>query len=317
MPIGRMQDKEMRAAHQSPNASRSGLVRVMPEEEILRIASTLPFRSSCFLNWSGLEVHRYRLHRCKTPEHTYPQLAIFIPHLSKPAKGEVYVAGQRMTGILESGRISIAPPDLPITRCTQAPEHEITVIFLAPFVLAKVAAEAGVDRVEIVPQYSVCDPLINQIGAELDRELTSRTPSPRVYAESLGVALSAHILCRYGKAARSRRVSAGSAQIRRSIEFMNDNFRHDLTLAQVASIANMSKYHFAKSFRRAMGIAPHRYLTDLRIAKARELLATSSLPIQEIAYQVGYADVSHFTAQFLRRVGTTPSGHRRQILPSN
>jgi len=94
--------------------------------------------------------------------------------------------------------------------------------------LAKIAGEAGVDPFEIVPQYNICDPLINQIRAELDRELASPTPSPRIYAESLGVALSAHILCCYENAVRPRYASPGSAQIRRNIEFMNDNLHQNL-----------------------------------------------------------------------------------------
>jgi len=75
----------------------------------------------------------------------------------------------------------------------------------------------------------------------------------------------------------------------------------------------MSKYHFAKSFRRATGMAPHRYLMDIRVAKARELLVHSDLSIEEIAYRVGYMDRSHFRGQFLSTVGTTPGRYRREL----
>ena len=97
---------------------------------------------------------------------------------------------------------------------------------------------------------------------------------------------------------------------------MHENFQQNLSLAQIAGVANMSMYHFAKTFRQAMGIAPHRYFIDLRMAKARELLAAGSLSIQEISYHVGFADRSHFTAQFARIVGTTPGRYRRELSSS-
>ena len=96
------------------------------------------------------------------------------------------------------------------------------------------------------------------------------------------------------------------------MEFMHDNLHENLTLADMAAVANMSRFHFAKSFRRAIGITPHRYLVELRIAKARKLLAVGGLSIEEVAYRVGYADKSHFTAQFHKVVGTTPCRYRHE-----
>jgi AraC family transcriptional regulator len=295
----------------------SALVRVLPEAEILRIASRLPIQSSCRLNWPGVEVHRYRSQQraALSPEYCLPQLTVFIPHLEQPAAGEVIAGGKRMTTRLENGRVSIAPPMLSIRSRYEGPPHEITVIFIDPLIIAEVAAaEAGIRNVEIVPQYNVVDPLIAQIGAALDAELASPNPSPRVYAGSLAVALTAHILAHYTnpEARQARAVSLNGAQLRRSVEFIHENLHEKLTLGKLASVANMSKYHFAKSFRQAMGIAPHQYLTGIRIAKARELLSLGKLSIDEIASQVGYPDRSYFTAQFLKIVGIPPGRYRRQ-----
>lgn len=291
-----------------------GFVRVMPEEEILRIASTLPIRSSCALNWCDVEVHRYRLQQAQIPEHSYPQLTVFIPHFSKPVRGEVYIAGKHMTATLRGDRISIAPPGLPLRMRCEPVLHETTVIFLNQFLLADIATEAGFSSTEILPQYNIYDPLISQIGTALDAELAARTPKPPIYAESLALTLAAHILCRYANPAsvRLRRAGPGSVQIQKSIEFMRDNLQQDLTLAEIARSVNMSKYHFAKSFRQAMGISPHRYLTDLRIARARQLLTNISISIEEVAYSVGFTDRSHFSTQFLNTVGTTPGRYRRE-----
>jgi len=118
------------------------IVRVMPEHEILRIASTLPIRSSGRLNWPGVEVHRYRTQQRQhqSPEHSFPRLTVFISHLTKPAKGEVLIAGKRITARLENGRVAIAPPGLPIISRYEGAPCETTVIFIDPLIVAEVTA---------------------------------------------------------------------------------------------------------------------------------------------------------------------------------
>ena len=291
------------------------LVRVMPEEEVVRIASVLPIRTSCRLNWSGVEVHQYRTEPHEIPEHSFPYLTVFISHTAKPGKSQVCVAGRNLTATLKSGSVSIAPPGMPIRARYQASPREFTAIFIDPFILAEAAAaDAGACSIEIEPQYGIDDPFIREIGRALDTELISPSPKPPVFAKSLAIALSGHILARYGEPASiGSWGSLNNCQLRRSIEFMHDNLHRQLRLPEIAAAANMSKYHFAKSFRRATGMAPHRYLMDIRVAKARELLVHSDLSIEEIAYRVGYMDRSHFRGQFLSTVGTTPGRYRREL----
>jgi AraC family transcriptional regulator len=73
----------------------------------------------------------------------------------------------------------------------------------------------------------------------------------------------------------------------------------------------MSKFHFAKSFREAMGIAPHQYLVKLRIEKARKLLTDPALSLSEVAKRVGYSDIGQFSAQFRKVAGASPKRYRR------
>jgi AraC family transcriptional regulator len=298
------------------------LVRVMAEQEVLRIAASLPIRSSCPFNWPGIEVHRYCIQSHEPPEHSYPHLTVFVSHVDQPDRVEVLAGGNRMTGVIENGSVSIAPPGLPI-RLLKRPKsshHESTVIFIDPFVVAKIAsAEGALGSVEVLPQYHIRDPLIREIGEALDRELVSGNPSPLIYIESLAVALTAHILSRYGNLASVQKRGDAVhriAQLRRSLDYMQENLQNKLTLAEVAAVSNMSKYHFAKAFRHAMGIAPHRYLMALRMSKARELLAVGDLPIQEIAFRVGYTDRSHFTTEFLKVTGVTPARYRQELASS-
>ena len=275
-----------------------------------------PYLTSTALNWSGVEVQRARRAPTagETKEHSYAQPAVFLYHTEKPIHGEVFVAGEKRCGKLAANTVSIAPPDAPI-RGNRYGYCEITVIYIDPSTFTEIArAETGCDLPEIRPQYAIEDPLIRSVGMMLDAELFAAQPNSRVYAESLAVALAAQIYAKY-----SNRKFQGAApvlnapQLRRSIEFINDNLHKDLTLAEMAAIANMSKYHFAKSFRQLTGMPPHHYLVKRRIEKARRLLAVESMSLQEIAQSVGYTDKAHFAAQFRKIAGISPRGYRLNI----
>lgn len=248
-------------------------------------------------------------------EHTFPQLTVFLPHALTPVKCEMRLAGSKIIAEMTEGLVSIAPPGVPRSGKIDG-SGEVTAIFIDPVKIAEIAtAQVEFESFEILPQFAIHDSLVYQLGTALDAELLSDWPSPRVYAESLGTALAAHIMMKYSNktATPPRGNSLSRTQLRRSIEFIHENLHADISLAEIAAIANMSKYHFAKSFRRAIGIAPHQYLVKLRMEKARILLTSDDLSVEEIANRVGYSDKSHFAAQFLKIVGTTPNRYRRSV----
>ena len=81
---------------------------------------------------------------------------------------------------------------------------------------------------------------------------------------------------------------------------------------RLARVSGVSEAHFARSFRDAFGVPPHRYLLTRRIERAKALLRDTDLPITEIAEQVGCASHSHLSVVFHRETGVTPRDFRRQ-----
>jgi AraC-like DNA-binding protein len=67
-------------------------------------------------------------------------------------------------------------------------------------------------------------------------------------------------------------------------------------------------------FKRSTGLAPHQYLGNIRLERAKQMLADGRAPIIEIAYEVGYANPSQFSAFFRKRTGLSPSEFRRSVL---
>lgn len=80
---------------------------------------------------------------------------------------------------------------------------------------------------------------------------------------------------------------------------------------KIASEIGISLPTLRKRFRQAMGISLHAYVLNMRLVRARKLLAETTIPIKKIAGQLGYTDVQFFGRQFKKHVGTSPASYRR------
>jgi AraC family transcriptional regulator len=103
-------------------------------------------------------------------------------------------------------------------------------------------------------------------------------------------------------------------RLRRVTEHIQQNLDKSLTLAELAAVVCMSRYHFARLFKGSTGVPPHRFVVRQRIAHARGVLATPELSIAEISRLVGFRTASHFTAVFRRVLGITPGAYRKVAL---
>ena len=87
-------------------------------------------------------------------------------------------------------------------------------------------------------------------------------------------------------------------------------YQSEIDLDQLASVAGVSKYHFARSFEATYGETPIRYLTRRRIERAQDLLRSANLTITEICMLVGFSSLGSFSSRFTQLVGEHPSAYR-------
>jgi AraC family transcriptional regulator len=98
--------------------------------------------------------------------------------------------------------------------------------------------------------------------------------------------------------------------VRRIREHIDAHLEQNVGIESLARLADLSQYHFARAFKRSVGMPPHRYLLRRRIERARELLTDTNMTLAEIALMLGFSDQSHFARRFRESVGTTPSAYR-------
>ncbi len=97
------------------------------------------------------------------------------------------------------------------------------------------------------------------------------------------------------------------------IKYIYDNYNKVITLEELAAIAKVSKYHFCNIFKEYTGKSFKEYQNNIRISKALELLATTDIPITEIAFLCGFNDSNYFSRKFRQITGKTPAATREEL----
>jgi AraC family transcriptional regulator len=98
--------------------------------------------------------------------------------------------------------------------------------------------------------------------------------------------------------------------VERVVAYLYEQYDQPITLADMADVAILSQFHFARTFREVTGVSPGRFLSAIRLQRAKGLLMTTELTVTDISYMVGYNSLGTFTSRFTRSVGVTPIQYR-------
>ena len=112
---------------------------------------------------------------------------------------------------------------------------------------------------------------------------------------------------------RNRDTSDSVQKVAEGIIYMSEHLDQPMRVSALAALANLSPPHFSALFKEQTGCSPRDYLHLLRIHRACQLLRSSTLPVKEIASQLGYQDQFHFSRQFKAFQGVSPSDYRARL----
>jgi AraC family transcriptional regulator len=189
---------------------------------------------------------------------------------------------------------------------------QATLFYIDPSLLM---VDAGAVAGDLRPRLFFDDESIWQTVLKLKAQIGSPQARDRLYAEALGTVLAHEIIRLDDGAPGLRPVRGGLAawQQKRIVEFIEEHLADDAPLETLASLAQLSTYHFARAFKRSFGVPPHRYRAMRRVERARALLTNPRTSVVEVALAVGFAGASSFAATFRRITGQTPTDYRRGL----
>lgn len=143
----------------------------------------------------------------------------------------------------------------------------------------------------------------------------------RLYGERIAHHVERHFSHEIRRAYESMRYFEGSSDKHRDETvlqiqlWLQDNYQLDVRFSELATLFDMSVRSMNRRFKAATDKTPLRYLQEIRMGVARDLLKTSNLSVSEIAYAIGYQDLGHFSALFKKFFTTTPHEYRTTVRP--
>ncbi len=154
-------------------------------------------------------------------------------------------------------------------------------------------------------------PALGAIGASIHRELSGWGTASDVAIDLLALELLVEVARMNGDTTRGSRVPpAVRDQLETARRFVDAHLDQPLAVADIASRANLSPYHFARLFKVHTGVSPHRYVVRARMELAARLLRDTPLTVTQVAERCGIGGPGHFAAVFRRPMGVTPSRYR-------
>ncbi|WP_188092614.1 AraC family transcriptional regulator [Azospirillum sp. B21] len=230
-------------------------------------------------------------------------------------------AGVRQRSAVEEGTIWLCPVGVGEDEISiSAPLDEILHIYLPADRFDGLAALYGDARIRadaIRYLADLRDPLIRQIGLSIRAELLQETSAGRMMVESAALALAARVAHAYAhdrpEPSQTPQEADCPKRISRVIDFIRDNLERDISVGELATVACLSPFHFARMFKRLTGKTPHGFVSAERFALARKLLGDPDMPLVTVAHRSGFSTQAAFGTAFKRAMGCTPGAYRRRL----
>jgi len=269
--------------------------------------STSPERGGALRIWRPSHLESLELHLGTSFQHSFPRHWHDDYFLSAITAGAGHFWYRGSDHLAATGTLVWVAPGEVHTHYDNAGGHSFRAISIPSSMVAELAAEVTqrADSLAGVPCSMLANAGLLRVFLQLHQALDGC--GNRLERESLLLSFFAELIPQatreYFPTPALRRENLA---VRRAQEFLDEYYDREVSLKDLASLANLSPHHFHGVFCRQAGIPPHTYQIQLRIKRATKLLR-NRWPIAHVAAATGFADQSHFTRHFKRLVGITPT----------
>jgi AraC family transcriptional regulator len=279
---------------------------------------SLVLLSSAGRGWSNIAADLRSHPECETPQFSpiYTEVTITI----RSCSGLVIRsgAGERQKTRSEPGQIWLTPAGVKDEISVVGVHEQVLHLFLPQQTFDSLASDEifRPDPYSLRYLADIQDDMIREIGRAILSEMTAESSTGRMFVEAAALALAARLAHYYAEPAPSRQQRFRSyrldeTRLRRVLNYVAENLDQDITIAQLARVACLSPFHFARMFSAAMGVAPQRYVSQKRLESAKMMLRDGKRSLSDIASICQFSSQTSFNRAFLRATGVTPGEYRR------
>jgi AraC family transcriptional regulator len=222
-------------------------------------------------------------------------------------------AGRTMRSDVAAGAVFVTGSH-GITWTSVAETTEALEIYPDPSLLQRVSRSSD-DVPYLMPVMGVRDGVVFGLASVLKWAHVAGRTLTDIEASTVAHRLVEHTVETYREDGPSAVPTRGGKLDRRLVDriaqYIDAHLAGPITLDQLAAVAALSPFHFARVFRATTGLPPHRFVTARRLEVAKTALLASDASVVEVAHAVGYSNVSHFRRVFHRDLGVLPGELRR------
>jgi AraC family transcriptional regulator len=291
-------------------ASEITLVEVGSGKRFAPAAAAGTLLSSASLGWRGIIVERHRREAQEVPESYVVGHGLAICTAKEPILFGWKDGKAWREAMWNPGEFHLVTHGQRNTPRWLKTFDAISLVLDPQFVAQVVKAGTAADSVEFAAQRWAYDATVARYAEAFRRELTGETGYGPLYADTLTIGYTLHLLSKYAIAKPKVPLPRGklnSFQLRRAIEFIQAHLVENVSLLAMAEQANVSAFHFARQFRATVGLPPHQFVLRQRIQRSLGLIKAGKLPLAQIAVESGFHDQSHFTHAFRKVLRVTPA----------
>jgi len=250
-------------------------------------------------------------------EYSSPPLPEFLLIICGPGSyGMRYDLGQGWRhDRFRKGDLLLAAPNFRNEYHTDAVTNFRTIALPASFVTDYLGSHdfVGKSDLGILHERSFRDKTIEQHALMILRSAVTSDPLDALYVDQTTITLL-ELFARKAErtsASRRRQMRLDQRTLKTVIDYIEANLHQEVTLLDLASLAEFSVAHFARAFRLTVGKAPYAYILRRRIQRAKESLIGTERPLADVALECGFSSQAHLTSVFSKTVGTTPGRFRK------